>query len=58
MGYTLADLELKLAERRLALQMAALGVREQPAGLRVEAERSGEDGGSNQQEPWVWWRYY
>ncbi len=58
MGYTLADLELKLAERRLALQTAALGIREQRAELRVEAERSGEDAASNQHEARVWWRYY
>ncbi len=50
MGYTLADLELKLAERRLALQTAALGGREQRGELRAEAERSGEDAASNQHE--------
>ncbi len=57
-GYTLADLELKLAERRLALQTAALGGREQRGELRAEAERSGEDAASNQHEARVWWRYY
>jgi hypothetical protein len=57
-GYTLADLELSLAERRLALQTAALGVREQRGELRVEVERSGEGAAINQREARLWWRYY
>ena len=58
MGYTLADLELNLAERRLALLKAALDVREQRNELRVEAERPAEDPTNNQQGRRLWWRYY
>jgi uncharacterized coiled-coil DUF342 family protein len=57
-SYTLADLELNLAERRLALQTAALDVREQRDQLPVEVERPVEDATSNQQERRLWWRYY
>jgi hypothetical protein len=57
-SYTLADLELNLAERRLALQTAALDVREQQDKLPVEVERPVEDATSNQQERRSWWRYY
>jgi hypothetical protein len=57
-GYTLADLELNLAERRLALLKAALDVREQRNELRVEAERPAEDATNNQQGRRLWWRYY
>jgi hypothetical protein len=57
-GYTLADLELNLAERRLALLKAALDVREQRNELRVEADRPAEDATNNQQGRRLWWRYY
>jgi hypothetical protein len=56
--YTLADLELNLAERRLALQTAALDVRERRDELLVEAERPTEDAISKQQGRRSWWRYY
>ena len=58
MSYTLADLELNVAERRLALQTAALDVREQRDKLPVEAERPTEDATRNQQGRRLWWRYY
>ena len=58
MSYTLADLELNLAERRLASQMAALDVREQQDEFLVEAERLTEDATSKQQRRRLWWRYY
>jgi hypothetical protein len=57
-SYTLADLELNVAERRLALQTAALDVREQQDKLPVEAERPTEDATRNQQGRRLWWRYY
>jgi hypothetical protein len=57
-SYTLADLELNLAERRLALLKAALDVREQLKELRLEAERPAQDAPSSQQMPRLWWRYY
>jgi hypothetical protein len=57
-SYTLADLELNLAERRLALQMAALNVREQRDNLSVEAERPAEGAASKEQRRQLWWRYY
>jgi len=57
-SYTLADLELNLAERRLALQLAALDLREQRHDLPVEAERPTEDVTSRQQRRRLWWRYY
>ena len=58
MSYTLADLELNLAERRLALQTAALDVREQRDELPVEVERPTEDATGNLQGRRLWWRYY
>jgi hypothetical protein len=57
-GYTLADLELNLAERRLALLKAALDVREQRNELRFEADRPAEDATNKQQGRRLWWRYY
>jgi hypothetical protein len=57
-SYTLADLELNLTERRLALQKAALDVRERRDELLVEAERPAEDATSEQQGRRSWWRYY
>ena len=57
-SYTLADLELNLVERRLALQTAALDVRERRDELPVEAERPAEDATSKQQGRRSWWRYY
>lgn len=57
-SYTLADLELNLAERRLALQTAALDVWERRDQLPVEAERPAEDATSNQRGRRSWWRYY
>jgi len=56
--YTLADLELNLADRRLALQTAALDVREQRDQLLVEAEPPAQDATSGQQRRQSWWRYY
>ena len=58
MSYTLADLELTLAERRLALQTAALDVRERRDEFPVEAERPAEDATGKQQGRRSWWRYY
>ena len=58
MSYTLADLELNLAERRLALQMAALDVREQWDDLSVEAERPAEGVATKERRRQLWWRYY
>ena len=58
MSYTLADLELNRAERRLALQTAALDVREQRDQLPVEAEPPAQDAISSQQRRQSWWRYY
>ena len=58
MSYTLADLELNLADRRLALQTAALDVREQRDQLPVEAEPPAQDATSSQQMRQSWWRYY
>lgn len=58
MAYTLADLELHIAERRLTLQAAALDVREQWDKLRVETEPPAEDPASNQPPRRLWWRYY
>jgi hypothetical protein len=57
-SYTLADLELNLAERRLGLQTAALDVWERRDQLPVEAERPTEDATSNQRGRRSWWRYY
>jgi hypothetical protein len=57
-SYTLADLELNLAERRLALQRVALDAREQRDQLLVEAERPPENTINKQQGRRSWWRYY
>lgn len=57
-SYALADLELNLFERRLALQMAALDVREQRDDLPAEAERQTEDVTNKQRRRRLWWRYY
>jgi hypothetical protein len=58
MSYTLTELEFNLAERRLALQMAALDVRERRDELPVQAERPTEDATGKQQRRRLWWRYY
>ncbi len=58
MSYALADLELYMAERRLALQTAALDARERRDELLVEAERPLENAISKQQAQRSWWRYY
>ncbi len=58
MSYALADLELNIADRRLALQTAALDAREQRDELLVEAERPPDDAISKQQGRRSWWRYY
>jgi hypothetical protein len=58
MSFTLAELELNLAERRLALQMAALDVRQQRDVLPVQTERPTEDADAKQQRRRLWWRYY
>src|SRR5262249_54207098 len=56
-SYSLADLEFNLAERRLALQMATLRVREQRDDLSVQADPT-EGAVSKEQRRQLWWRYY
>ncbi len=58
MSYTLADFELNLADRRLALQTAALDAREQRDELLVEAEQPPDYAISKRQGRRSWWRYY